>query len=84
MLIGTLKYGVFEEKPLNDFKFWGISKVLVSLLTKDEMDIIEEHLKKAFPEGMKRKDINDFFWFDFDIVAELLGFTVEQICNRVK
>lgn len=66
---------VYEEISLNDFEFWGSAIQTAKYLTDDEMDAIEENLNELNPDGMSKTDINDFFWFDDDTIAEWLGYS---------
>lgn len=65
---------VYEEISLNDFEFWGSAIQTAKYLTDDEMDAIEENLNELNPCGMSKTDINEFFWFDDDTIAEWLGY----------
>ena len=63
---------VYEEISLNDF--WGSAIQTAKYLTDDEMDAIEENLNELNPCGMSKTEINEFFWFDDDTIAEWLGY----------
>lgn len=67
-----------EYSRLHDFDFWGGAVNRASLLTYDELDIIESNLEEIYPDGMSKTLINDIFWFDFDWVAEMLGYKDEE------
>jgi hypothetical protein len=43
-------------------------------LTWDDFDIIEENLEVLFNGEMTDTDLNDFFWFERDTIAEWLGY----------
>lgn len=44
-------------------------------MTSDELDSIEEtYLKDVYPNGISATGINNFFWFEKDFIAELLGY----------
>lgn len=61
------------EKPLHDFDFWAGALQTVEELSYSEIDAIEEYLEDlgiVFTET----DVNDFFWFDRDTIAEILGY----------
>lgn len=74
---------VTEDIYLRDFEFWGGARDTVKYLTDDELDTIQTILEDSYPDGMTKTDINDFFWFDSDIIAEWLGYDdFEQIINR--
>ena len=65
---------IYTEKSLNDFNFWSGAKDTVKYLTEDEINLIESILEDCFPEGMSDTEINDFFWFEDDTIAEWLGY----------
>lgn len=46
----------------------------VQYMTASEIDTIGEMLEELYPEGMTQTDVNDFFWFERDTIAEWLGF----------
>lgn len=66
---------IYTEKSLNDFEFWSGAKDTVKYLTGSELDTIESMLEDCAPEdGYSDTDINDFFWFEDDTIAEWLGY----------
>lgn len=65
---------VYEEISLKDFEFWSGAIKTVKYLTDDEIDAIEENLNEINPDGMSETEVNDFFWFDDDTIAEWLGY----------
>lgn len=74
---------IYEEKSLRDFEFWSGAKDTVKYLTLEELDTIESILEDTYPEGMEDTEINDFFWFDDDTIAEWLGYNdFEEIMHR--
>ena len=66
---------IYTEKSLKDFDFWSGAKDTVKYLTEDEINLIETILEDSFPEGMDETEINDFFWFENDTIAEWLGYS---------
>ena len=66
---------IYSEKSLKDFDFWSGAKDTVKYLTEDEINLIENILEDCFPEGMSETEINDFFWFEDDTIAEWLGYS---------
>lgn len=72
------------EDSLHNFEFWGGAKDKANLLTLDELDRIENELVDFFSSTPTDTDINDLFWFDFDIICKMLGTTEEEIFNREK
>lgn len=63
------------EKQLRYFEFWGGARDTVSLLSCEELDLIESVLESdIFFDTPKETYINDIFWFDTDFIAEILGY----------
>lgn len=74
---------IYEKKSLKDFEFWSGAKDTVKYLTDDELDQIEAILEDCYPDGMEDVQINDFFWFEDDTIAEWLGYSdFEEIMHR--
>ena len=74
---------IYTEKSLNEFDFWSGAKDTVKYLTEDEINQIETILEDCFPDGMSDTEINDFFWFEDDTIAEWLGYqSFDDIMNR--
>ena len=74
---------IYTEQSLKNFEFWSGAVDTVKYLTDDEMDAIEAMLEDIYPDGMTDTEINDFFWFDDDTIAEWLGYgSFEEIMNR--
>lgn len=68
----------YVEEPLYKFQFWGGAKENANLLTLQEFEQIEFELSDIYPEGLEGVQINDIFWFDFDFIAQLLGYENEE------
>lgn len=74
---------VYSEISLNNFEFWSGAKDTAKYLTLEELDTIEDILEEVYPEGVDETEINDFFWFEGDTIAEWLGFdSFEEIMFR--
>ena len=65
---------VYTEQSLKDFEFWSGAKDRTKYLTDDQFDTIETILEDAYPDGMTDTEINDFFWFEEDTIADWLGY----------
>ena len=65
---------VYTEQSLKDFEFWSGARNRAKYLTDDQFDTIEAILEDAYPEGMTDIEINDFFWFEEDTIADWLGY----------
>lgn len=73
---------IYEEKPLRQFEFWSGAADRVEYLTNDDFDVIESELEALYPDGMEDSQINDLFWFEFDFIAQMLGYEDEEDFNR--
>lgn len=69
---------VTKELSLSNFDFWGGAKDRAQMLTTDELNEIERQLEDVYPDGMDETQINDIFWFDFDWVAQMIGYEDEE------
>ena len=56
------------------FKFWGGARDTVEMLTKDELERVFDELMECSDENLTETEINDFFWFDTDTLANWLGY----------
>lgn len=74
---------IYTEESLTNFEFWAGAKDTVKYLTNEELYTIEKMLEELNPEGMSDTEINDFFWFEDDTIAEWLGYNdFEEIMSR--
>lgn len=72
-----MKY--FVEESLSNFNFWSGGKDRAELLTDEQLDAVEQMMEEIEPaEGWTDTAINDFFWFDFDTIAQWLGYADEE------
>lgn len=62
-----------EVNNYNDFEFWSGARETINYLSTDEIETVFCMLEEIYPEGMKDTELNDFFWFEDDIIAEWLG-----------
>ena len=65
---------VYTDMDWGDFEFWSGAKTTVDILTEEEMDTLWDELAEISPEGMNATEVNDFFWFDTDTIADWLGY----------
>lgn len=65
---------VYDDVSLCDFEFWAGARDRIKYLFVNELEQVEAYLEDAFPDGLSVTQINDFFWFDDDFVAEILGY----------
>ncbi len=74
---------IITEKSLRDFEFWSGGADRANNCSSEELDSIEEFLEENEPEdGWTDTAINDFFWFDFDTIAQHLGYKDEADFDR--
>lgn len=57
----------------HDFDFWSGARDTVKYLTDSEIEQVFAMLEDCEPDGMSETDVNDFFWFEDDTIAEWLG-----------
>ena len=72
-----------QETKLTDFEFWNQAKENAKMLTKDELNQLDEILTDLFC-GTEVTDytINDLFWFDFDFLLYLLNLDFDYLSKR--
>lgn len=63
-----------SETSLFDFKFWSGAVDRAEKLCKDDFDKIEDALSDMYPDGMTECEVNDFFWFEEDFLAQCIGY----------
>lgn len=74
---------IYKEVSGYEFDFWSGAKDRVNYLTYDEIEKVFSILEEIYPEGMSETEVNDFFWFEEDTIAEWLGYnSFEEIENR--
>lgn len=72
-----MKYTV--EDSLSNFKFWSGGKDRADKCSVNELDSIEDFLQEIEPEdGWTDTAINDIFWFEFNTLAQHLGYDDEE------
>ena len=74
------------EKKLRDFHFWGGAASNAAKLTPEELDRIDQELEEINEangdEPMSTTEVNDFFWFNFEMVCEWLNLDYEEVMAR--
>ena len=71
------------DMTIHDFKFWSGAIDTVECLTIEELDEIEEILSEVYPHGLTQTEVNDFFWFERDTIADWLGYeSFDEIMER--
>jgi hypothetical protein len=71
-----------EVNSANDFDFWGGAKDTVKYLSDDEIETVFSMLEDSGDDEMSETELNDFFWFEDDTIADWLGWPdFETIMN---
>lgn len=63
----------YKEEPLYMFEFWAGAKDNAEKLTLEEMYILDDYFSEQYPEGVSETEVNDWFWFYFDDILDILG-----------
>ena len=72
-----MKY--YVENSLSNFHFWSGAEDRAAMLTDDQFEVVEQNMEECEPEGgWSDTAINDFFWFEFDTIAQWLGYKDEE------
>lgn len=69
---------ILTEQSLTEFTFWSSAKTNAQKLSDAELYKVEAVLKELFPEGIDETQLNDIFWFDFDMVLSWLGYPTDE------
>lgn len=67
-----------KETGLENFEFWSGARDIAGLMESDDFAVIEELLEELYPDGMEDVEVNDFFWFEGDTIAQALGYEDEE------
>lgn len=65
---------VKKEVDAMNFEFWSGGEDTVVELTLDELETVWNYLEETYEGEMEETQINDFFWFERDFIAEMLGY----------
>lgn len=72
-----------KEIALRDFEFWSGGADRAINCSDEELDTLEQFFEETEPEeGWTDTDINDMFWFEFDTLAQYLGYKDEEDFDR--
>lgn len=75
---------VFSEISLVNFEFWSGAKDNAKQLTYEEMEQLDYILEDIFPDGCTDTQLNDLFWFDFNIICEWLALELDENENIIR
>lgn len=65
-------------------RLWSGGADTLQDLSNAEIETVLCILEDVFPDSMSLTDLNDFFWFERDTIAEWLGIRAyEDLMNRV-
>jgi hypothetical protein len=62
---------IYRDMNLEDFPFWSGGQDTYNVLRDHELKLIQQYLERVYPEGVEDTDVNDFFWFERDLVAKV-------------
>lgn len=72
-----MKY--YVEDSLSNFHFWSGAEDRAAMLTDDQFEVVEQNMEECAPaDGWSDTAINDLFWFEFDTIAQWLGYKDEE------
>jgi hypothetical protein len=75
---------VFSEISLVNFEFWSGAKDNAKQLNYDELEQLDYILEDIFPDGCTDTQLNDLFWFDFNVICEWLGLELDENENIIR
>ena len=64
---------IISYRHLRDFEWWGPAKENITKLTLEELDYLDDYFDECYPEGVSETEVNDWFWFYFDDILDILG-----------
>ena len=65
---------VYYELDLINFQSWGGAKDTLATLTYEQIKQLESIMEECWGDEADETSVNDFLWFDTDVIAEWLGF----------
>lgn len=72
-----------KEIALRDFEFWSGGADRANNCSVEQLDTLEQFFEETEPEdGWTDTDINNMFWFEFDTLAQYLGYKDEEDFDR--
>lgn len=67
------------DKNLRDFEFWSGAKDNVARLTPEQLDELDNIMSDIYEsDPLTETQINDLFWFDFELICEWLGIDEDE------
>jgi len=72
-----------EVNTRYDFDFWSGARETINYLTDEEIEEIFSMLETCYGDEISDTELNDFFWFEDDTIANWLGYeSFEEIMKR--
>lgn len=67
---------VVEYVSLEDFPFWSGAIDTAKYLVHEDFEAIEQFLEDTVSPNnpLTKTEVNDFFWFEEDTIAKILGY----------
>ena len=67
---------IYRETSLKNFEAWsGAVDTLDRVKEAGKCDELESILEDLYPDGMSETELNDFLWFERDVIANYCGFS---------
>ena len=67
------------NKKLRNFEFWSGAKDNAARLTPEQLDKLDDIMSDIYEsDPLTETQINDLFWFDFELICEWLGIEDED------
>lgn len=73
---------IYCECSLTDFEPWGGAKYAYNMMTREQLEELEQNLERIYPDGIDETDLNDLLRFEDDTIAEWLGFEDWEALER--
>lgn len=73
-----------KEISLPNFEFWSGAKDTAMSLDWEDMERIEDQIEEYLGELPEDTELNDFFWFEEDTIAQILGYEDWESLERDK
>jgi len=71
---------ITSELNLLNFEFWSGAKQ--HNFTYSELKEIQYLLEDIYPDGITETEINDLFWFDEELLCDLISLSYGKYLNR--
>lgn len=65
---------IWSDDSIRNFNFWSGARDTVDDLFDADFDIIEPLIEEIYEGEIEDVDLNDFFWFERDTIANWLGY----------